>query len=104
MPCGLIVILFASIGVLTTVSLSIPFSAILFIPNSLGIMVYILSMAAGVRLFERGTLPKRAAAVSLVMCLLCLPLFGKYVFIPIAMGSMYFLFIKKSKKYRWKNK
>jgi amino acid efflux transporter len=88
----MLVILFASIGVLATVALSIPFSAILFIPNSLGIMVYILSMAAGVRLFEKGTLPRRAAAVSLVMCLLCLPFFGKYVLIPIVMGAMYFLF------------
>jgi amino acid efflux transporter len=94
----LLVILFASTGVVATVSLSIPFDAILFVPNSLGLTVYVLSMAAGVKLFAKKSRPWTASLSSLILCLLCLPFFGLYIVVPVLIGSLYFIYVTISKK------
>lgn len=71
----LFVICFSVIGVLVTKALSLTFDDILFIPTSLGILVYVLSMAAGVKLFRKNTMAWWTSLVSFVLCLLVLPFF-----------------------------
>lgn len=50
-----LVILFAFSGVIITTGLGIHFTQLLFIPNSLGIVVYILSMMAALQLYEKSS-------------------------------------------------
>ncbi|MBM7646577.1 amino acid efflux transporter [Scopulibacillus daqui] len=76
----LFVICFAQAGVLVTRGLSLTFNDILFIPTSLGIWVYILSMAAGVKLFKKNTLAWWASLGSFILCLLVIPYFSSVYF------------------------
>jgi amino acid efflux transporter len=90
-PVIVSVVTLASLGIIGTVLGSISFEQLLFIPNSLGLAVYVMSMAAGIKLFPRGSLPWWASLVSFVLCLLCLPFFGVYMALPVAMSLLYFL-------------
>ncbi len=72
----LFVICFSVAGVLMTNAFSLTFDDILFIPTSLGILVYILSMAAGIKLFRKYTMAWWASLVSFILCLLVLLFFG----------------------------
>lgn len=92
------VICFAVGGVLITKSLSLTFNDILFIPTSLGILVYILSMAAGVKLFNKGMLAWWASLISLILCLLVLPFFKLYIFVPLIVVVLYAIYMVLCKK------
>lgn len=72
----LFVICFSVAGVLVTKALSLTFDDILFIPTSLGILVYVLSMAAGVKLFRKNTPAWWASLISFILCLLVIPFFN----------------------------
>lgn len=83
------VIAFACIGVIITEYFTMTFQDILFIPTSLGVFVYLFSMAAGVKLFTSKTLPWYSAVLSLVFCILVLPFFQLYIFVPITVIILY---------------
>src|SRR5690625_1850163 len=85
----LFIICFSLTGVLVTKALSLTFDDILFIPTSLGILVYILSMAAGVKLFKRNTLSWWTSLTSFILCLLVLPFFQLYIVVPIIVVFSY---------------
>lgn len=92
------IFVFASIGVITISTLKISYVDLLFIPNSLGLMVYIFSSAAGIKLFKKGTLQKKAALISLILCLLLIPFFGIYFFVPLIVVILYFMYINYMRK------
>ncbi|TKJ00684.1 amino acid permease, partial [Bacillus cereus] len=71
---------------------------LLFIPNSLGLMVYIFSSAAGIKLFKKGTLQKKATLISLILCLSLIPFFGIYFFVPLIVVILYFMNINYMRK------
>ncbi|MBO0995614.1 APC family permease [Bacillus sp. SD088] len=99
----LFVVIFAGTGVFITNTLSLTFNDILFIPTSLGILVYILSMAAGVKLFKKGTLPWWCSLAALVLCILVLPFFRSYIIVPLIVIFLYIaymFFYKKSRDRR----
>ncbi|SFL36216.1 amino acid efflux transporter [Gracilibacillus orientalis] len=83
------VIGFAGIGVIITEFLTMAFNEILFIPTSLGVFVYIFSMAAGVKLFKNKTLPWWSSFLSLIFCILVLPFFQLYIFVPVIVVAFY---------------
>ena len=83
------VIAFACIGVVITEYFAMTFQDILFIPTSLGVFVYLFSMAAGVKLFTSKTLPWYSAVLSLIFCILVLPFFQLYIFVPIIVIILY---------------
>lgn len=92
------VITLASIGASISVWSHISFDQLLFFPNSLGLSVYLMSMAAGIKLFPIRSLPWSASLVSLLLCLLCLPFFGKYVIAPIGMAAVYVIYLWARKR------
>ncbi|WP_368901786.1 APC family permease [Oceanobacillus oncorhynchi] len=96
----LFVILFAGAGVFITSALSLTFNDILFIPTSLGILVYILSMAAGVKLFKKGTLPWWCSLAAFILCTLVLPFFRTYIIVPLSVIFIYmvYMFWKRNAK------
>ncbi len=83
------VIGFACIGVIFTESFRMTFNDILFIPTSLGVIVYIFSMAAGIKLFKTKTLPWWSSFLSLIFCILVLPFFHLYIFVPVIVIALY---------------
>ncbi len=89
----LFVICFAVAGILVTDILSLTFNDILFIPTSLGILVYILSMAAGVKLFKKNTLAWWSSLVSFILCLLVIPFFQLYIFVPLIVVALYVIYM-----------
>ncbi|WP_144463446.1 APC family permease [Siminovitchia fortis] len=93
------VISFATAGVIVTASLSVNFDDILFIPTSLGIFVYIFSMAAGVKLFTKRTLPWWCSLISLILCLLVLPFFQLYIFVPVIVVALYAIYMISDKRF-----
>lgn len=80
---------FAGIGIIITESLSMTFNDILFIPTSLGVFVYIFSMAAGVKLFKNKTLAWWSSLSSLIFCILVLPFFELYIIVPVFIFALY---------------
>lgn len=92
------VIGFAVFGVVVTSFLSIHFDDLLFIPTSLGIFVYIFSMAAGMKLFQKGTLPWYCSCLSCILCVLVLPFFQLYIIIPILVAGLYIVYMLLNKK------
>ncbi|MBE1556886.1 amino acid efflux transporter [Filibacter limicola] len=94
----LFVICFSVTGVLVTKALSLTFDDILFIPTSLGILVYVLSMAAGVKLFRKNTSAWWASLISLILCLLVIPFFKLYIFVPLIVVALYAIYMIISKK------
>ncbi len=93
----LFVICFSITGVLMTKALSLTFDDILFIPTSLGILVYVLSMAAGVKLFKKNTSAWWASLTSFTLCLLVIPLFQLYLFVPLIVVALYVIYMIVSK-------
>lgn len=83
------VIGFAGIGVIITEFFTMTFNDILFIPTSLGVFVYIFSMAAGVKLFINRSLSWWCSLVSLIFCILVLPFFQMYIFVPVIVVALY---------------
>lgn len=51
------VVCFAIVGVIFTGVFSATFNDLLFIPTSLGLVVYVLTMASSINLFQRGSKP-----------------------------------------------
>ncbi|EQB34694.1 MULTISPECIES: APC family permease [Virgibacillus] len=94
----LFIICFAIAGILVTVAMSLTFNDILFIPTSFGILVYILSMAAGVKLFKTYTLPWWASGVSFILCLLVIPFFQMYILVPLIVIALYVIYMIFSKE------
>ncbi|QKY71365.1 APC family permease [Lentibacillus sp. CBA3610] len=96
----LFVVIFAGAGVLITKALSLTFNDILFIPTSLGILVYILGMAAGVKLFKKGSLPWVCSLIALILCALVLPFFRSYIIVPLVVVSIYavYMFFRSNKR------
>ncbi|GAA0462744.1 amino acid permease [Alkalibacillus silvisoli] len=95
----LFVICFSIAGVLVTKALSLTFDDILFIPTSLGIVVYVLSMAAGIKLFKKKTMAWWASIASFVLCLLVLPFLKLYVIVPVIVASFYVIYMIIDKKF-----
>ena len=93
------VIGFAGIGVIITEYLTMTFNDILFIPTSLGVLVYIFSMAAGVKLFKNKTLPWWSSLFSLIFCILVLPFFQLYIFVPIIITALYVIYMTFQKRF-----
>lgn len=87
------VIGFAGIGVIITESFTMTFNEILFIPTSLGVLVYIFSMAAGIKLFKNKTLPWWSSLISLIFCILVLPFFQLYIFVPVIVFVLYVIYM-----------
>ncbi|CDQ41599.1 MULTISPECIES: APC family permease [Virgibacillus] len=94
----LFIICFAIAGILVTEAMSLTFNDILFIPTSFGILVYILSMAAGVKLFKTYTLPWWASGVSFILCLLVIPFFQMYILVPLIVIALYVIYMIFSKE------
>lgn len=94
----LFVICFSVSGVLVTKALSLTFDDILFIPTSLGILVYVLSMAAGVKLFRKYTLAWWASLISFILCFLVIPFFQSYIFVPLIVVAVYTIYMFLNKK------
>ncbi|MFD2656556.1 APC family permease [Gracilibacillus thailandensis] len=89
----LFVICFSITGVLVTNALSLTFDDILFIPTSLGILVYVLSMAAGVKLLKNYTPAWWASLISFILCMLVIPFFQLYVFVPLVIVILYMVYM-----------
>lgn len=87
------VIFFSITGVIVTNSLSLTFNEIVFIPTSLGVLVYIFSMAAGVKLFEKYRFEWWMSLMSFVLCLLVIPFFQLYIFVPFIVVMLYIIYI-----------
>ncbi|RPF55289.1 APC family permease [Aquisalibacillus elongatus] len=94
----LLVISFAIAGVLITEFLSMTFNDILFIPTSLGILVYIFSMAAGLKLLKKYKIEWWASLVSFILCLLVVPFFQLYIFVPLIVVTIYVVYMKVIKR------
>lgn len=92
------VVAFAIVGVVTTEFYSMSFNDILFIPTSLGVFVYILSMAAGVKLFANRTFPWWCSLLSLILCILVLPFFQLYLTAPFIVIVLYAGYMTLQKK------
>lgn len=93
------IICFAILGVFVAELFSFTFNDLLFIPTSLGILVYILSMAAGVKLFQVRTLAWWTSLVSLILCLCVLPFFKMYLFVPIIVVGLYTMYMMLRAKF-----
>ena len=93
----LFVISFSATGIVITQALSLMFDDILFIPTSLGILVYVLSMAAGIKIFRTNTLAWWASLTSFVFCLLVLPFFQLYLLVPIMVTTIYIIYMSLQK-------
>ena len=93
-----LVILLACAGILLTTAFHLHFTALLFIPNSLGMIVYVLSMAAAVKLFKRFTLPWLGGVLSLVMLCAFIPFLGIRFVVPILVAVLYILYIRMRTK------
>lgn len=81
-----LVILFACTGVVFSALFHVQFAQLLFIPNSLGMVVYVLSMAAAVKLYKRYSIPWLSGLISLVMLCVFIPFLGIHFMLPILMS------------------
>ena len=86
-----LVILFAGFGVILTTLLNIHFTQLLPIPNSLGMVVYIFSMAAALKLYNKNSGPWISALTTLIMIGLFSPFLGMHILVPFTVSGMYFL-------------
>ncbi|MCF6409878.1 APC family permease [Pseudalkalibacillus salsuginis] len=87
------VIGFAASGVVLTEWVAMTFNDILFIPTSLGILVYILSMASGIKLLKFKTFPWWCSLAALILCFLVLPFFELYIFVPVIVLGLYTIYM-----------
>lgn len=90
--------LFALAVILVTVFMDWTFQDLLFIPTSLGIWVYILSMASGLKLFKRDRLIWWSSLLSFLICVIVLPFFKMYLLVPLFVACLYMLYMMKQKK------
>lgn len=95
---------FAMSGVLFTSVFHFTFQDILFIPTSLGILVYVVSMGAGMKLFKKRSRPWITSLISFILCLFVIPFFKLYVFVPFIVTIIYisYMSIKKCTNKRGK--
>ena len=91
------VVLFAITGVIVTTILKVHFTQLLYIPNSLGMSVYMVSMIAALRLHQKGTKPWISSLISLIVLVSFVPLLRFHIIVPIAVSGMYFLYSLLSK-------
>lgn len=91
-----LVILFACAGIAVSTLFHVHFTQLLFIPNALGMVVYVLSMAAAVKIYRRLSLPWLSGLVSLVMLCAFIPFLGIHVMLPILVSILYILYKRKS--------
>ncbi|CAG5077212.1 Amino acid permease family protein [Thermobacillus xylanilyticus] len=91
-----LVILFACAGIAVSMLFHVHFTQLLFIPNALGMVVYVLSMAAAVKIYRRLSLPWLSGLVSLVMLCAFIPFLGIHVMLPILVSILYILYKRKS--------
>lgn len=91
------VVLFASSGVVLTVLRNIHFTQLLFVPNSLGIVVYIVTMGASLKLFDKFTSPWITGLVSFLLLIVFVPFLGFHLLVPIMVGGMYMLYMSVQK-------
>ncbi|MDQ0340472.1 amino acid efflux transporter [Caldalkalibacillus uzonensis] len=89
-----LVILFAGLGVILTTMMHVHFTQLLFIPNSLGMMVYILSMAAALKLCEKYSKPWLSGLFCLLMLVLFMPFLSWHILVPLLVTGMYWLYQK----------
>lgn len=73
---------------------TVTFFDLLFIPTSLGLTVYILSMASGLKLFKKLTLPWMTSLIALILCVMMLPFFELYITVPIGVAILYLAYMK----------
>jgi amino acid efflux transporter len=90
-----LVMLFACAGVAVSAAADLHFTQLLFIPNALGMVVYVLSMAAAVRLFRRYSPPWLSGLISLIMLCACLPFLGIRFMVPVLVAIVYILYKRK---------
>nr|WP_244897306.1 hypothetical protein [Marinococcus halophilus] len=88
-PVCVIVVVLAILGVCLCGVYRISYDALLFIPNSLGLTVYVLSMGAGMKLLSSNTLPWWIATLAFTLCVACLSFFGQYMFVPLLVALVY---------------
>lgn len=91
-----LVVLLACGGVLGSACFHVHVSQLLFIPNSLGMIVYVLSMAAALKLFRRFSPSWWSGLVSLVMLCMFLPFLGIRFVLPILVAVLYILYKRKN--------
>ncbi|GGE08831.1 hypothetical protein GCM10011571_07660 [Marinithermofilum abyssi] len=89
-----LVVLFAGFGVVLTTFIKVHFTRLLFIPNSLGMVVYILSMAAALKLYNKNSKPWISGLISLIVLALFVPFLGLHILVPAVVSGMYFLYMK----------
>ncbi|SDX48907.1 hypothetical protein SAMN05444487_1201, partial [Marininema mesophilum] len=82
--------------VMITTGLGIHFTKLLFIPNSLGIVVYILSMMAAMKLYKKKSMVWVSGLISLIVLVLFSPFLGLHLIVPVLVSSLYFTY-KKSR-------
>lgn len=90
----ILAIIIAALGVLMTELFTVTFFDLLFIPTSLGLTVYILSMASGLKLFKKLTLPWMTSLIALILCVMMLPFFELYITVPIGVAILYLAYMK----------
>lgn len=90
----ILAIIIAALGVLMTELFTVTFFDLLFIPTSLGLTVYILSMASGLKLFKKLTLPWMTSLIALILCVMMLPFFELYISVPIGVAILYLAYMK----------
>lgn len=90
----ILAIIIAALGVLMTELFTVTFFDLLFIPTSLGLTVYILSMASGLKLFKKLTLPWMTSLIALILCVMMLPFFELYISVPIGVAMLYLAYMK----------
>ncbi|REK68129.1 MAG: amino acid permease [Brevibacillus sp.] len=93
-----LVVIFAGLGAILTAFLQIHFTQLLYIPNSLGISVYIISMLAALTLYKRRTTPWMSSLVSLIVLVLAVPFLGFHLLVPAVVCVVYFLYRKATGK------
>jgi len=93
-----LVVLFACAGVALAAWLDVHFTQWLFIPNALGMMVYVLSMAAAVKLFRRYSAPWVSGLVSLAMLCAFLPFLGIRFMVPMLVAMLYIVYMYMGKR------
>ncbi|SDK00631.1 APC family permease [Sediminibacillus albus] len=84
---------FAISGIIITVALSTTFNDLLFIPTSLGLIVYALTMLSGIKLFKLKSKPWICSLISFVFILCVIPFFEVYLLVPLAVLAFYFIYM-----------
>ncbi|WP_433956821.1 APC family permease [Cytobacillus horneckiae] len=84
---------FAISGIIVTVILSATFNDLLFIPTSLGLLVYALTMLSGIKLFKKWSKPWVCSLISFVFILCVIPFFEVYLLVPLLVFTLYCIYM-----------